>query len=70
MSAIGGTIEVGARALGAVTHREFSWLARPGAVVACRWQDGDAWPSALLDADALGLTDGVTYRVVAGKVQP
>src|SRR5204862_300280 len=43
-----GKIEVGEHALGALTAREWYWLVRAGAVVACRWQDGDSWPATML----------------------
>lgn len=65
-----GRIKVGDGSLGAVTARKWTWEVTAGAVVACRWKDGDTWHQRLLIADELGLQDGSRVRVIAGEVQP
>ena len=63
-----GSLVVTHQSLGAVTANEWTWVVRPGAVVACRWKDGDHWQHALLVADNLGLADGAVVAVKNGAI--
>ena len=63
-----GSLVVTHQSLGAVTANEWTWVVRPGAVVACRWKDGDHWRHTLLVADDLGLADGAVVAVKNGAI--
>ena len=68
-----GTLEVTAHATGVTTSQEWTWVARPGAVILCRWteeKDGEIiWRDRTLRADALKLRDGERVNVVFGKIR-
>ena len=62
-------IEIGPCALGAATGRRLTWLVRPGAVLAVRWQDyDDAWQSRLFDSAQMDVNDGDCLIIDQGEV--
>jgi hypothetical protein len=61
-------ITVGPESFGTTTANRWLWHVLKGAVVACRWLDGDKWQQKLLIADDLSLADGASVYVQNGEI--
>jgi hypothetical protein len=62
------TVKPGARALGAATGRNVTWIVVKGAKLTVGWMDGDAWRARLFDSDTMDVLDGDTLLIDCGEI--